>query len=363
MNRRNFLSLTGAAGAALPLTTQAKTSAPKGKKLILAGYDYDRLVQLSSHQTPIEGYDYEYKLTSIGEANTNTFSGKQDYDITEIGLHPFMLAHANENFRDFSLLPIFPLRAFRHKSIFIRTDRGITKPEDLKGKKIATPGFSSTSLTWIRGILQHEYGVSPKDVQWVIAKEASSANVAGKVSAQEQVVPAGLKVTDGPAGKDESTLLEDGDVDALLHAAEPRCYIQGHPKVDRLFSNFKATESAYYKKTNIFPIMHAIAVRNSLIESNPSVVKSVFDAYCASKKSAQERIAKQGWADSMLPWISQEIRDTNKLLGADYWPYGIEKNRKPLEAICQYSHEQGLSKKKLTIEDLFHKNSLDLVES
>jgi len=116
---------------------------------------------------------------------------------------------------------------------FIRTDRGINKPEDLRGRKVATPGFSSTSL---RGIVQHEYGVKPEEIQWVISSKDSSAKAAGKVSKQESVIPQGLSVSKGPAGKDESDLFESGEVDALFHAAEPRAYVEGHPKVARLFS-------------------------------------------------------------------------------------------------------------------------------
>ena len=114
----------------------------------------------------------QFQEAGIGELNTHVFSGLQELDVTEIGLHPFMLAYANESFRDYSLLPIFPLRLFRHKSIFIRTDRGIKGPEDLRGKKVATPGFSSTSLTWLRGIVQHEYGVRPEEIQWVVSSKS-----------------------------------------------------------------------------------------------------------------------------------------------------------------------------------------------
>ena len=124
--------------------------------------------------------------------NTHVFSGPQTLDVCEIGLHPYMLAYANDSFRDYSLLPIFPLRLFRHKSIFIRTDRGINKPEDLKGKTIATPGYSSTSLTWIRGVLQDEYGIRPEDVNWIVSSKDSSARDGGKASKQENTFPEGI---------------------------------------------------------------------------------------------------------------------------------------------------------------------------
>ncbi len=144
--------------------------------------------------------------------NSHVFSGPGTREVTEIGLHPFMLAYANQGFRDYTILPIFPLRLFRHKSVFIRVDSGIEKPEDLRGRAIATPGYSSTSLTWIRGIFQDEYGVSPADINWIVAAEDSSARDAGKASKQENVLPDGISITTGPKGQDESDLLVSGAV-------------------------------------------------------------------------------------------------------------------------------------------------------
>ena len=188
---KNSLLTAGAAGAlsavsAVPV--QAATASGK-LPLIVSGYKLDRTEALIDGRATVEGCEIKFELMGIGDINTNVFSGPQTLDVTEIGLHPFMLAYANERFRDYSLLPIFPLRLFRHKSIFIRTDRGIKGPEDLKGKKVATPGFSSTSLTWLRGIVQHEYGVKPEEIHWVVSSKDSSAKAAGKVSKQESMVP------------------------------------------------------------------------------------------------------------------------------------------------------------------------------
>ena len=181
--RREFMKTvalaTGAAGAltaygravAAPVAIDAGrgASTSEGLSLSAAGYRLRRLEALFDGRVKIEGCDARFEKMAIGDMNTNVFSGPQTLDVTEIGLHPFMLAYANDGFRTYTLLPIFPLRAFRHRSVFIRNDRGIKRPEDLKGRKIATPGYSSTSLTWIRGIFEDEYGISPKDVQWIVA--------------------------------------------------------------------------------------------------------------------------------------------------------------------------------------------------
>ena len=369
ISRRQFIKATVlSAGAASALSTvnavPVKAASTQSKlPLIVSGYKLDRTEALIDGRAQVEGCDIKFEVSGIGDINTNVFSGPQTLDVTEIGLHPFMLAYANEGFRDYSLLPIFPIRVFRHKSIFIRTDRGIRGPEDLRGKKVATPGFSSTSLTWLRGIVQHEYGVKPEEIQWVQSSKDSSAKAAGKVSKQESMVPKGLSVSKGPAGKDESDLLESGEVDALFHAAEPRAYVEGHPKVARLFPDFRKTERAYFKKTDIFPIMHAVAIRNSRIEQHPWLPKAVFDAYSKAKHLMYDHLNKMGWATISLPWVAQEIEETRALMGDNFWPYGIAPNRKALEALFQYSYEQGLASRKLTIEELFDPSSLEFTEN
>ena len=368
-SRREFIkasALTVGAAGVLPVFGQVPAHAadrPKGLPLSMAGYKFDRTNALIDGRVKVKGCDIQFKESGIGDINIHVFSGPQTLDVTEIGLHPFMLAYANDGFRDYSLLPIFPLRVFRHRSVFIRTDRNIKKPEDLRGKKIATAGYSSTSLTWIRGIFQEQYGLKPEDMHWVISSKDSSAKDAGKVSKQENTFPEGVPISMGPAGKDESDLLESGEVDALFHAVEPRAYIQGHPKVGRLFPDYRSTERAYFSKTGIFPIMHAVAIKKSLVKKNPWLVEAVFRAYSQSKQMAYDYMAKAAGLRDSLPWFGQEFEETRALMGKNYYSYGIEPNRKTLEALFRYSHQQGLCSRELTIEELFESSSLGLTES
>jgi len=365
--RRKFIKaaaiMTGAVGA-LGVSGRGAPRAGKSKGLAItmAGYKFTRVDALIDGRVKIEGCDAQFEVAKIGDMNTHVFSGPKTRDVTEIGLHPFMLAHANDGFRDYLLLPIFPLRLFRHKSVFIRTDRGIEKPQDLRGKTIATAGYSSTSLTWIRGIFQEEYGIKPEDVQWIIASKDSSANVAGNVSKQENVLPEGVSISEGTPGKDESDLLESGEVDALFHAAEPRTYIEGHPKVGRLFPDYRSAERAYYAKTGIFPIMHAVAIKRNVLKQNPWLAKAVFKAYSQAKQLSYDYMATAAWVYDSLPWYSQEFEETRALMGDNYYSYGIESNRKILEALFRYSHQQGLASRKLTIEELFDPSTLELTE-
>jgi len=365
--RRDFmktaaLTVGGASALSLAACAQADSDESPERELALAGYRFDRTKALMDGKVGIEGYGVDFTEMGIGDINTHLFSGPQTLDVCEVGLHPFMLAFANDGFRDYSLLPIFPLRLFRHKSVFIRTDRGIETPADLKGKTIATAGYSSTSLTWIRGIFQDQYDVSPADMTWVVSNMDSSAKDAGKVSKQENILPDGVTIQQGPDGMDESDLLENGEVDAVFHAGEPKGYVQGHPKIARLFPDYRSTERAFFTKTGIFPIMHAVAVRNDLIANDPDFVAKVFTAYSQSKQQAYDYMAKMAWLKDSLPWFGQEFDETRALMGDNYYSYGIDANRKPLETLFRYSHEQGLCSRELKIDEVFEPSSLSLTE-
>jgi 4,5-dihydroxyphthalate decarboxylase len=370
-SRRDFIKTSAlAVGAAGTLSAcgQPKTNMGdqhseenKGLPITLAGYPVDRVQPLIDGRVSIDGCSTTFEKGSIGDLNTHVFAGPQSIEVTEIGLHPYMLAFANDDFRGYSLLPIFPLRTFRHKSVFVRTDRGIDRPQDLRGKTIATPGYSSTSLTWIRGIFADEYGVQPEDIEWVVSSKTSDS-ASGKTSKQENIYPENLTIRSGPDGVDESELLVSGEVDALFHAVEPKAFLEGDPIVGRLFPDYRQVERDYFARTGIFPIMHAVAIKDAVIEANPWLPKAVFEAYSRAKHVNSEYLKKLGWAMVSLPWFGYELEQTRELMGDNYWPYGIEPNRKTLETLFRYSYEQGLASRELTIEELFLPESLDWTE-
>jgi 4,5-dihydroxyphthalate decarboxylase len=200
-------------------------------------------------------------------------------------------------------------------------------------------------------------------VNWIVTSRDSSANSAGKVSKQENVIPDGVSITAGPEGKDESDLLESGEVDALFHAAEPRAYIESHPKIVRLFPDYRLVERAYFAKTRIFPIMHAVAIKRDVAQQNPWLAEAVFNAYSRSKQINYEYMANAAWIYGSLPWFAQEFDETRALMGDNYYSYGIAPNRNTLKTLFRYSHQQGLSSRILTIEELFDPASLDFSEA
>lgn len=208
-SRRGFLkfgALTGAtiAGGAVLERVAAGQSVPSdtpapGLDISLSGYEFDHVRALIDGRVGVYKCSVSFQPGKIGDLNTHVFFGPRTLAVTEVGLSPFMLTYANEGFCAYSLIPVFPLRLFHHKSVFIHVDRGIERPEDLKGRRVGTPGYSSTSLTLIRGFMQHEYGVRPEDIDWVVSAADSSAKDAGAVSKQESLVPESVSITVGPA--------------------------------------------------------------------------------------------------------------------------------------------------------------------
>ena len=202
-------------------------------------------------------------------------------------------------------------------------------------------------------MLQHELGVRPDQIKWVIASKESTGDATGGASKFESILPEGHLDSSGTTGKDESQLLSDGDVDGVFHAAEPKAFQEGHPMVARLFSDSRKVEQQYYAKTGIFPIMHAVAVRRDVVESHPWITGALFNAYSRAKQIAYDDFNRHAWYLSSLPWIAQEAEATRKLMGDNYYSYGIDANRKTLEALITYAHEQGLAKRRVRIEELF----------
>ena len=391
-SRRNFLKQAGVAGLAAsvigPLAacanqeenkkaasitndkskddpTVKKYTGPFGEGLAItmAGYDYSRVHALVEGKVTVEGCETNFEVTGIGPLNNHAFFGPQKRDVTEIGLIPYVLAYVNDNFRDYTLLPIPVLRLFRHKSIWVRTDRGIETPADLKGKKVATVGYSSSGLTHVRGILQEEYGVNPKDITWVAVEKDSGANLTGGVSAWEKVRPEGVTIIDAPEGEDESSLLISGQVDAILHPAEPKVYQDRNPIVKRLFTDHRTVEKDFYERTGIFPIMHTVAIKRKTAEENPWLAKAVFEAYSKAKKMDYEYMKTWGWALDSLPWYGQEFNETRELMGKNFYPYGLQASKASYEAAFRYLYEQGLSNRLVTLQEMFDKSTLNLVEN
>lgn len=371
-NRRRFLRDAGLAGIAAasasaisspvmsavtphPDPTVKKVGGPYGEGLpiTVAGYDYNRVAALADGRVTIDGCATTYEVTGIGPMNIHALAGPKTRHVTEIGLIPYILAWANDKIRDYALLPIPVLRVFRHKSMWVRSDSGIQSPSELRGRKVGVVAYSSSGLTYIRGVLQDEYGVKPEDLHWIVAAKESSSGVTGGASSWEKVEPEGVKITPAPKSMDESDLLLSGEVDAIFHAAEPRAHMERNPAVRRLFVDHRSVEQDYFKRTGIFPIMHSIALRRDVMLENPWLPKALFEAYSKAKAADMKYMQMLGWAYDTLPWYGQEFDNTVAAMGRNFYPYGYEVSAKTYDTAFRYLHEQGLTPYRVTLDEIF----------
>jgi len=371
LNRRSLIKTTAAAAAAAvgslgSQSLQAATTAEPEIKF--AGYDYDRIRAIVDGRVSLPGASVAYEFEDIYTLNQYAFGSEPEYTVTEVGLIPYVTKFANEDFRAYTLIPVFVSRTFRHRNIFAHVDAGIDKPGDLKGKRIGAPGYGSSANTWIRGLLLDEYGIKPEEMQWIETTKSSDQGAVtsgGGFSAFDggdspYFLPADFPLVQGPAGVDESELLLSGGCDALIAPITPTAFLDANPKIRRLFPDVRAAEQKYFRKTGVFPIMHVVAIHSDAIKAAPHLPAAVFEMYAQAKQLAYADLETSISLKVTLPWVAQELEDTRELMGRDFWRYGIEANRKELELVMRYTHEQGLVKARGNVTDMFDPSTLTL---
>jgi 4,5-dihydroxyphthalate decarboxylase len=327
---------------------------PLSLKLSLGCCDYDRTRALFDGRVGVEGCQLIPLALHPEEIFHRAFRS-QEFDVCELSLssHTVMTARGQT---DYVAVPAFVSRVFRHSGIYVRTDRGIGKPADLRGKTIGIPEYQITANVWIRGILQDDYGLKPADVHW----RRGGIEVPGRQERAALSLPKEIDLAQIADGKTLSGMLEAGELDAVFSAKAPSCFTRGAPNVARLFPAFRAAEEDYFRRSGIFPIMHIIGIRRALAEEHPWLPVSVFKAFIAAKALAMEELAQIGHLYTSLPWGVSEFQQARELMGEDYWSYGLAPNRQQLETFTRYHHEQGLSARKVAPEELFAPSVLDL---
>jgi 4,5-dihydroxyphthalate decarboxylase len=363
INRRETLKLSGAAALGL-LAGQSGTASAEAAypKIKIAGYPYDRVQAIKDGVVGIDQTDVSFHNENIYSLNDHAFGSKNTYEVTELGLIPYVTKYINNDFRDYVPIPVFISRTFRHRNIFVHVDSGIEKPEDLRGRRVGTPGYGASSNTWIRGMLNDEYGVAPGDMHWI--ETTKSSDKKGTVNSSSgggsrYQLPDDFPLVQGPSGMDESELLLSGGCDALITAISPKAYVDGDPKIRMLFTDLKRTEQKYFQKTGLVPIMHVVAIRADAAKEKPWLPAAAYQMYSEAKQIAYENLATTTVLKTTLPWSLDEYQETVKLMGKDYWRYGIEANRKELELVMRYTYEQGLVKRQMEFEPLFHPSTLE----
>ena len=283
----------------------------------------------------------------------------KEFDVSEMSLSSLLMAMAHGN-RDWVGLPIFTSRRFFHTGAWVRAESGIEKPEDLKGKRVGVPEYQQTAALWSRGVLKHEFGVEPEDLEWYMERteERSHGGATGFTP------PKGIRFNRIPADQSIGTLLVDGKLDAtLLYLTDnnlvdrSRVTLEGNPRFHLLFPNPAAEGKRYFEKTGIFPINHGMVVRRSLYEQHPWVALNIFNAF----REAKERSAKR-----MRELVATHVElgllgpDAARALAIDPYPYGVKSNQKVLETVAAYSYEQGLTPRLMKMEEIFAPSTLDL---
>lgn len=330
-------------------------NASMGKlQLSLAVCDYDRTRAIFDGRAPIEGCETNAVALEPEEAFHRAFKF-QEFDVTEISLSSHIMTTARGD-AHYVAVPAFVSRLFRHSGIYIRTDRGISKPQDLQGKVVGLPEYQITANVWIRGILQDEYGVRPNTISW----RRGGLEDPGRDERAAINLPDDIDLKSIPSTTTLSALLEGGELDALISARAPSCFLRGAANVGRLFPDYPVVEEAYFKKTKIFPIMHAVGIRRVLVENYPWLAVSVLKAFIRAKDLCMHELGQIGHLATSLPWSVAEYDRLRRVMGQDFWSYGLEQNRHALETLTRYSFEQGLSIRKLPLEEMFAASTHDL---
>ncbi|PPK63716.1 4,5-dihydroxyphthalate decarboxylase [Actinokineospora auranticolor] len=325
-------------------------------KLKVGVYRYEHTEPLFDGRVRISGLDATL-VTSPLISDVFRRMAEGELDVAEFGLTYFLRAFDLPD-SPFLALPIFPNRNFRHSALFVHTDSGIERPEDLPGKTIGEFAlYGSDPGVWVKGVLAEEYGVTPEQLDWVIGGTDRPIPPFDWIP---QPVPDGVRARH--TDRTLSAMLEAGEIDALLSVDVPQTLLNGTTKkIRRLFVDYEAVEREYYRRTGIFPMMHVVAIRRELAEV-PGLVESVYRAFREAKEIVQDRYranaAKQHMA-VITPWFSELFAENRALLGEDWWPYGTAANRKAVDTFLRYHHEQGLSRRLLTCEDIFVPNLLD----
>jgi len=316
------------------------------KTITIGMRDYDHCRALANGRIKVEGVELKFVNISPPSQIFLRMLRDEEFDASEMSLSNFMIAMGKGD-RRFVALPIFPSRVFRHSYIWVNTKAGIAKPTDLKGKKVGIADYSMTALLFVRGFLQHEYGVAPQDIHWY-RRRAEHVAID---------MPPGIRIDN--IGKEQTLdgLLEAGELDAVAVTSPPRAFLQGSPLVARLFPDCRAVEAEYYRHTKIYPIMHMTVMRRAIYEQDPSLAMRLSQGFQAAKKLAFEDY-EDGLAS--LPWVNLDMEYARQVLGKDLAPYGIKNNAATLEAAALYSHEQGLTGRKFEVEELFALETLEL---
>ena len=316
-------------------------------KLSLACGYYDLLRPLIEGAVAPAGIDLNV-LTMASPERHGRMLRHEEFDVCELSLIAYLVAWDQK--RAFTAIPVFPHRRFRHGYMVKRMNCGVEKPSDLNGKRVGLDTLQNSAGLWMRGILQDHYGVDLKSIEWWCQEEEDVPFEPAKW----------MKLRRVPKDKDIDQMLVGGELEGALYPETLPSIRNGSPKTALLFPHPKESEIDYYKKSGIFPIMHAVVIKNSVLEKDPWVAVSLLQAFQKSKEICYERMKDP--RNFALVWVKELMQEQRKIFGPDPWPYNLEENRAALESVVRYEHDQGMIKKKPKIAELFFPPSLQEIQ-
>ncbi len=314
--------------------------------LTLAMSDYDHIRDLTSGAVEADGIDLTYLHLSVEEIFYR-FTSFREWDVSELSMAKYvsLLSQGDDSL---TAIPVFPSRIHRHSSLYVRRDGPVRAPRDLAGRRVGIPEWAQTAGIYARGALVHQYGLRLQDIDWYQAGVLQP----GREEKVELKLPPGVRLT-RVTDRTLDEMLRGGTLDAVMTARPPASFSRGDPEVVRLFPDFVAVEEAYWRETGIFPIMHTVAIRREVLRRHPWVAMNLFKAFEEAKRRSVARALDVTAARFPVPWVFEHATRARAQFGEDFWPYGVEPNRKTLEAFLGFAHEQGVCHRPLDCDELF----------
>jgi 4,5-dihydroxyphthalate decarboxylase len=316
-------------------------------KLKLACNGYDRCRALFDRRVQPDGIDLELECLKPRELFPRMLDSLE-FDVSELSLGSYAALVARDR-SPFVAIPVPLSKTFRHSCIYIRKGAGIERPQDLKGRRVGTTQYGATAIVTIKGMLQDEYGLEPQDLRWFVG----GLNAPTEAPLIPLNLPAGVELEFLGPGRTLEAMFAKGELDALFSIYFPKLFLEASPVIARLFPNYREVEQDYYRRMGIFPVMHVVVIRKSLYRDEPWIAQSLYTAFCRARDLAVEPLYDTDALMVALPWLIDHVEETRRMMGRDYWAYGIEPNRPAFAALARWIYDQGFAPRLVTPDELF----------